>query len=283
MAQLKLWYSVWIGINSLHLLTHSFTQSVSFFTDLQLLQLFSSNFFLQGWSLVHVVESPSSQVQNKTSDASWESFHKYEIGSKEIILIYVLLFWPGSIMICLYVVFFNNPSVQAGSRIKLNWKTGWHNTMQTSYQLSFTSCRNVDPYGHSLHIALYLHVIQSWSINFRTWMYKTKSIYLDPRSTYCIIIEQMSFILPFMHLAVVLRKVFLLINQCSLFSVLGSPCWFAPPIHANLDPVRKTFQSTELQKKSSSSVSIQVSCKGTYLSIKVAFLRSLPCHITVFL
>lgn len=168
---------------------------------------------------------------------------------KEIILIYVILFWPGSIMICLYVVFFNYPSVRAGSRTKLNWKTGWHNTMQTSYQLIFTSCRNVDPYGHGLHIALYLHVIQSWSINFRTWMCKTRSVYLDPRSTYCIIIEQMSFILPFMHLAVVLRKVFLLINQCSLFSVLGSPRWFAPAIHANLDPVRKTFQSIELQKK----------------------------------
>lgn len=68
---------------------------------------------------------------------------------KEMILICLLPFWPRSIMICLYVEFFNYPSVRAGSRTKLNRGTGWHNVMQTSYQLIFTSCGNVGPYNHS--------------------------------------------------------------------------------------------------------------------------------------
>lgn len=56
---------------------------------------------------------------------------------KEMILIYVLPFWPRSIMICLYVEFFNDPSVPAGSRTKLNRGTGWHNVMQTSLPADF--------------------------------------------------------------------------------------------------------------------------------------------------
>lgn len=132
-----------------------------------------------------------------------------------MILIYVLPFWPRSIMICLYVEFFNDPSVGAGSRTKLSRGTGWHNVMQTSYQLILTSCGNVGPYSHSgLRAALYLHVIRSWSVHFRIWMSKDRSVSLD---TWFIV--YMIIILPFLHLAVVLWKMFILIDQFLLFSL----------------------------------------------------------------
>lgn len=70
-------------------------------------------------------------------------------------IIYILPFWPGSIMVRLYVVSFNEASVHAGSRTKLNRKTGWRNTVQTSYQLIFASRRNVGPYGHSRPKTMY--------------------------------------------------------------------------------------------------------------------------------
>lgn len=234
MARLKLWCSVWIGLNSLHPLASSVTQSVSFFTDGQLLQLVSPNFFLI-FGPRCLISLFSGATQNL-----WRQLRnpltrvKLALVFREMIRIDVLPFWPGSIMVCLYVVFFNYPSAHAGSRTKLKRKTGWHNTMQTSYQLVFTSCRNIGRYGHSETTYYPLPVIQSRFINFRTWMFKTRSIYIATRSRYCIIVEQMSFILPFMRLAAVLQKAFLLMDQCSPPSLLGS--WFAPALHAQLDP-----------------------------------------------
>lgn len=102
-------------------------------------------------------------------------------------------------------------------------------------------------------------------------MSKTRSVYLDTRSLYCVI-EQVSFILPFMYLAVVLRKMFLLIDQPLLW--LRQPVLFAPALRANLDPVRKTFQSTQLQKNLSVPLASGFHAK-THLNVKVAFLTTL--------
>lgn len=130
---------------------------------------------------------------------------------KGTILICLLPFWPRSIMICLYVEFFNYPSVRAGSRTKLNRGTGWHNVMQTSYQLVEMLVLTVIL---GLHVALYLHVIQSWSIPVRISMSKSRSMSLDTWSIFCMII-----VLPFLRLAVGLWKMFILISQFLLFSL----------------------------------------------------------------
>lgn len=151
-------------------------------------------------------------MQNKTSDAIWEFLSQvWNWLFKEMILICLLPFWPRSIMICLYVEFFNYPSVHAGSRTKLNRGTGWHNVMQTFYQLVEMLVLIVMV---GLHIALYLHVVQSWSVPVRIWMSKTRSISLDNWSVFCMII-----VLPFLHLAVGLWKMFILISQFLLFSL----------------------------------------------------------------
>lgn len=89
-----------------------------------------------------------------------------------------------------------------------------------------------------------------------------------------------------MYLAVVFWKMFLLIDQSLLW--LRQPVLFALALHANLEPVRKSFQSTQLQKKSTSSTSIWGSCEGTFkhqsgFSHNSLCHLSLPHHITVFL
>ena len=151
--ELKLWHSVWIGINSLHLLTYSFTQSVSFFTDAltnNLFKFLSAGLIFGPCCLISLFSGAKQNLWCQLRNPF--TITKLALVFKEVILIYVLPFWPGSIMVCLYAVFFNYPSVHAGSRTKLNRKTGWHNTMKTSYQLIFTSCRNAGPYGHSVTV-----------------------------------------------------------------------------------------------------------------------------------
>lgn len=144
----------WAGINSLHLLTYSFAQLLTYSFGCQLFHwctaLTTHLFRLLSAGLWSVLFN-SSLLRCKTKplmppENSFTSM-KLALVFKEMILIYVLPFWPRSIMICLDVEFFTDPSVRAGSGTKLNGGTGWHNVMQTSYQLISTSCGSVGPYS----------------------------------------------------------------------------------------------------------------------------------------
>lgn len=74
----------------------------------------------------------------------------------------------------------------------------------------------------------------------------------------------MSFSLPFTHLAVL--QMFLLVDQCPLTCISGSPCQFVPTAHKP-GPHQEGFPKHTIAIKSLTSFSIQVTCLLKYILV----------------